>query len=60
MFNQGYIPAKKTVTSFADYNDLATSTTPISLTANTWTDIPNDGAGPYTNLNFYLLELLLC
>ena len=52
MFNSGYIAAPKNLTGFADYNDLATSTTPIALTANTWTDIPNDGAGPYTNLNF--------
>lgn len=35
-----------------DYNDAATSSTPISLTANTWTTIPNDGAGAFTNLGF--------
>ena len=52
MFNAGYIAAAKKLTGFADYSDLATSTTPISLTANTWTDMPNDGAGPFTNLNF--------
>ena len=37
------------VTGPVDYNDLATSSTPIALTANTWTNIPNDGAGPYSN-----------
>jgi len=31
---------------FIDYND---STGAISITANTWTDIPNDGAGALTN-----------
>jgi len=40
------------VTGFADYNDLATASSPVSLSANTWTDIPNDGAGAFTNLNF--------
>jgi hypothetical protein len=32
-----------------DYNDVTTKTTPITLTANTWTDITNDGAGAFTN-----------
>ncbi len=40
------------MTGFADYNDLATASSPVSLSANTWTDIPNDGAGAFTNLNF--------
>lgn len=35
-----------------DYNDTSTSTTPLTLTADTWTDIPNDGLGAFTNLNF--------
>jgi len=35
---------------FADYNDSYTSTTPVTLLANTWTDIPNDGLGAFTNL----------
>jgi hypothetical protein len=35
---------------FADYNDSSTSTTPVTLLANTWTDIPNDGLGAFTNL----------
>ncbi len=35
---------------FADYNDSSTSTTPVTLLANTWTDIPNDGLGSFTNL----------
>jgi hypothetical protein len=37
---------------FADYNDAATSTTPISLSANVWTDLTNDGAGPYSNTTY--------
>lgn len=34
---------------FADYNDTATSTTPITLTAGVWIDITNDGLGSFTN-----------
>ena len=34
---------------FVDYNDAATSTTPIVLVADTWTDVPNDTLGAYTN-----------
>lgn len=36
----------------ADYNDTSTSTTPLSLVADTWTTIPNDGAGAFTNLSY--------
>ena len=34
---------------FADYNDLATQTTPITLLAATWTTMTNDGLGPNSN-----------
>ena len=34
---------------FIDYNDLSTTTTPLQMVADTWTDIPNDGAGPFSN-----------
>lgn len=34
---------------FADYNDTITAVTPISVAANTWTALTNDGAGAYTN-----------
>jgi len=37
---------------FTDYNDLATSITPITLLADTWTRITNDGAGAFTNLQY--------
>ena len=40
------------VTGFADYNDASTTSSPVSLLAGVWTDIPNDGTGPYTNLSF--------
>lgn len=33
---------------FANYEDLATITTPIVLTANVWTNITNDKLGPHT------------
>ena len=36
---------------FADYNDTATSTTPIVLLANTWTTITNDGLGAFSKLD---------
>lgn len=36
----------------ADYNDSATSTTPITITSDTWTTITNDGQGGFTNLNY--------
>ena len=37
---------------FIDYNDTSTATTPLALTANTWTDIPNDGQGAFSNKLF--------
>lgn len=33
---------------FFDYNDGSTAIAPVSLVANTWTDVPNDGSGPFT------------
>ncbi|NRA81853.1 MAG: hypothetical protein HRU18_26955 [Pseudoalteromonas sp.] len=36
---------------FADYNDSATSSTPIALLSNNWTTITNDGLGAFSNLN---------
>jgi hypothetical protein len=39
------------ITGFADYND-ASSSSGVSLIADTWTDLPNDGAGSFTNLSF--------
>lgn len=41
-----------TLNGIADYNDAATSVTPITLAADTWTTVTNDGAGPFTNLNY--------
>lgn len=35
-----------------DYNDLATATTPISISADTPTLLTNDGAGTFTNKTF--------
>ena len=34
---------------FIDYNDTSTSATPMGLVANTWSTIPNDGQGAFTN-----------
>lgn len=35
---------------FADYNDTATVSTPISVSANTWTKLTNNKLGAYTKL----------
>ena len=37
---------------FMDYNDNSTSTTPVTLVADTWTTIPNDGLGGFTNKTY--------
>lgn len=37
---------------FADYNDATTAGTPITLSANVWTDLTNDGAGPFSNTTY--------
>jgi len=41
-----------TADGIADYNDAATSVTPIALTSDTWVTVTNDGQGPATNLNY--------
>ena len=37
------------VNGFADYNDTTGS---VAISADTWTAMPNNGAGPFTNLNY--------
>ena len=37
---------------FMDYNDTSTGTAPITLIADTWTTIPNDGLGAFTNKTY--------
>ena len=37
---------------FMDYNDSSTASSPLLLTANTWTDVPNDGLGAFTNKSY--------
>lgn len=32
----------------ADYNDTSTASSPVSLVADTWTTLPNDGLGTYS------------
>ncbi len=49
---QGGLDHINNLDGVADYNDAATQTTPIILSANTWTTIPNDGQGIATNLNY--------
>ena len=42
----------RTRNGFIDYNDAGTSSTPIALSANTWTTITNNGAGAFTNKSY--------
>jgi len=42
----------KDIGGFADYNDTSSPATPVNLLTDTWTDLPNDGLGPFTNLGF--------
>jgi len=37
---------------FIDYNDTSTTASPLVLVADTWTAIPNDGLGPFTNKSY--------
>jgi len=37
---------------FIDYNDASTSSTPVIISADVWTTIPNDGLGSFTNKNY--------
>ena len=46
------IDAQNDASGFMDYNDSSTASTPLSLVADTWTDIPNDGAGAFTNKTY--------
>jgi len=45
---QGPVYGGEFVVPFWDYNDLETHTTPITLAANTWTPLTNDGEGAQT------------
>ncbi len=37
---------------FADYNDTSSAASPVTLVTDTWTDLPNNGLGAFTNLRF--------
>jgi len=37
---------------FVDYNDASTSSSPVSLSAGVWTDVPNDKLGAFTNTTY--------
>tara|TARA_Y100000310_G_scaffold74348_1_gene70511 strand:- start:36732 stop:37265 length:534 start_codon:yes stop_codon:yes gene_type:complete len=36
----------------ADYNDSGTTASPVVLAADTWTTLPNNGAGSFTNTTY--------
>ena len=40
---------------FADYNDTSTAATPLTLVGETWTTLPNDGAGSFSQEHLPLL-----
>lgn len=37
---------------FIDYNDTSTTTSPLAILADTWTSIPNDGLGAFSNSSY--------
>jgi len=37
---------------FVDYNDTSSAASPVTLVADTWTTLPNDGLGAFTNTTF--------
>lgn len=37
---------------FLDYNDASTASSPITLSSDTWTDVPNDKLGSFTNTGY--------
>ncbi len=43
------LPTPSSYTGFVDYNNSGSA---ITLTPDTWTDVPNDGAGSFTNTGY--------
>lgn len=50
--SQGQTGGIAAAQGFIDYNDASTSASPLPITASTWTAIPNDGLGAYTNKTY--------
>ena len=46
------IASTNTQQGFLDYNDTSTTTTPLTLLNDVWTNIPNDGLGAFTNKTY--------
>ena len=46
------IASTNTQQGFIDYNDTSTTTTPLTLLNDVWTNIPNDGLGAFTNKTY--------
>ena len=42
----------RAIGGFIDYNDTSTSSSPITLVADTWTIVPNDGLGAFSNNSY--------
>lgn len=47
--SKGQILAPGDISGFMDYND---TTGDVAMTADTWTDVPNNGAGAFTNKTY--------
>lgn len=43
------LPADAAYTGYEDYNDTSTASTPLSVSAGVWTNVPNNGAGAYSS-----------
>ena len=52
LYNIGNTGGAASGGGFIDYNDTSTSSSPLILVADTWTSIPNDGLGAFTNKAF--------
>lgn len=42
----------RAIGGFIDYNDTSTSSSPVTLVADAWITIPNDGLGAFSNNNY--------
>ena len=51
LFNESKRLSNKNV-FLVDYNDTSSQTTPVALSNGVWTDVPNDGLGPFSQTGF--------
>lgn len=46
------LPSDVAYTGYEDYNDASTASTPLSVSAGVWTNVPNNGAGAYSSVAY--------